>query len=113
MGLAWVDPATCLPLRNDKLRQDCALCYDECQQAGYHAIEMQEIRIELDPPPPEGMFSEIELEAMSRIRVPIVRAEACVGCGICQYRCHMRNVVQERTLAQSAIQVSTESMQFA
>ncbi|MHB8902220.1 MAG: 4Fe-4S binding protein [Thermoguttaceae bacterium] len=105
MGLAWVDPATCLPLRNDKLRQDCALCFDECQQAGYHAIEMQEIRIELDPPPPEGMFSEIELEAMSRIRVPIVRTEACVGCGICQYRCHMRNVVQERILTQSAIQV--------
>lgn len=109
MGLAQINPAQCLPLRNDKLRRDCDLCYEECVRAGYDAIEMREIQIDLDPPPPEGMFSEIELEAMSRIRVPVVRAEACVGCGICQYRCHMRNVRQEGTLTQSAIQVCPEN----
>jgi len=71
---------------------------------------MQEIRIVLDPAPPEGMFSDIELDAMTRILAPVVLAEACVGCGICQYRCHMRNVVQERALTQSAIQVRTENL---
>ena len=55
------------------------------------------------------MFSEVELEAMSRIRVPVVKADACVGCGICQYRCHTRHVLQEGTLQQSAIIVRAEN----
>jgi len=109
MGLAKIDPATCLPLRKDGLRQDCDLCYVECQQAGYDAIQMQEIRIEFNPPPPEGMFSEVELEAMGRIHVPVVKADSCVGCGICQYRCHTRNVLQEDILEQSAITVRAEN----
>ncbi len=108
MGLAKIDPVACLPFRKDALRQDCDLCYVECQQAGYDAIEMQEIRIELNPPPPEGMFSEVELEAMSRIRAPVVNADACVGCGICQYRCHTRQVLQEGRLEHSAIVVRAE-----
>jgi len=105
MGLASVDTETCLPLRSQD-RRDCDVCYVECRQAGYEAIEMREIQIELNPPPPEGMFSELELSEMSRIRAPFVQAEACVGCGICEYRCHTRNVVQERVLAHSAIRVS-------
>jgi NAD-dependent dihydropyrimidine dehydrogenase PreA subunit len=111
MGLAAIDAATCLPLRKDSLRQECDLCYTECRQAGYHAVEMQEIRIDLDPPPPEGMFSEVEIDAMSRIRVPVVNAEACIGCGICQYRCHTRHVVQEGRLGQSAIVVLADHEQ--
>ena len=66
---------------------------------------MREIQIELDPPPPEGMFSELELSEMSRIRAPFVKSEACVGCGICQYRCHTRYVIQEQVLGHSAIRV--------
>ncbi|MBP7937463.1 MAG: 4Fe-4S binding protein [Phycisphaerae bacterium] len=109
MGLARIDPDTCLPYRGDKLRQDCDLCYVECRRAGYDAIEMKETRIELNPPPPEGVFSEVELEAMSRIRVPVVKVEACVGCGICEYRCHTRHVVQKPTLRRSAIMVWAEN----
>ncbi len=109
MGLARIDLETCLPFRKDKLRQDCDLCYVECQRAGYDAIGMKEIRIELNPPPPEGMFSELELESMSRIRVPVVNPEACVGCGICQYRCHTRQTVQKSTLRHSAIIVRAEN----
>jgi Pyruvate/2-oxoacid:ferredoxin oxidoreductase delta subunit len=75
----------------------------------YLAIEMQEIRIELTLPPPEGMFSEVALGAMSRIRVPVVKADACVGCGICQCRCPARNVLQEGSLQQSAIIVRAEN----
>ncbi len=107
MGLARVDTETCLPFRGQD-RRDCDLCYVECRQAGYEAIEMREIRIALDPPPPEGMFSDLELSEMSRILAPVVNAEACVGCGICEYRCHTRNVVQEQALAHSAIRVSAE-----
>ena len=46
---------------------------------------------------------------MTRIRAPFVNAVACVGCGICQYRCHTLNVVQQRVLARSAIQVFAEN----
>jgi NAD-dependent dihydropyrimidine dehydrogenase PreA subunit len=109
MGLAAIDRTLCLPFREDMRRRDCDLCYAECRQAGYDAIEMQEIRIQLNPPPPEGMFSDPELEAMSRIHVPVIKADACVGCGICQYRCHTRNVLQEGTLEQSAIVVRAEN----
>jgi ferredoxin len=104
MGLARVDTDTCLPFRKQD-RRECDVCYVECRQAGYDAIELREIQIELDPPPPEGMFSEDELSEMSRIRAPFVKAAACVGCGICQYRCHTRYVVQQPDLDRSAIRV--------
>jgi ferredoxin len=108
MGLAHIDTTTCLPFRADR-RQDCDLCYVECKQAGYCAIEMREMQIELDPPPPEGMFSDLELHEMSHIRVPWVDANSCVGCGICQYRCHTSYVVQKNELTHSAIVVFAES----
>jgi len=111
IGLARIDSAMCLPLRRDGLREDCDLCRVECEQAGYRAIKLQDLRIELNPPPPEGVFSEMELEAMSRIRVPVVDADACVGCGICQYRCHTRYVIQQRRLPSSAIVVVAENEQ--
>jgi ferredoxin len=108
MGLARVDTATCLPYR-EQGRRDCDLCYFECRQAGYHAIEMREIEIPLDPPPPEGMFSDLELLEMSRIQAPRVNADACVGCGICEYRCHTALVKQQQELERSAIHVVAEN----
>jgi len=108
MGLARVDTNTCLPFRQAD-RRECDVCYVECRQAGYDAIEMREIEIPLDPPPPEGMFSELELLAMTRIRAPYVNAETCVGCGICQYRCHTLYVVQQQILGSSAIRVVAEN----
>jgi ferredoxin len=107
IGLARVDTDTCLPFRQ-RDRRECDVCYVECEQAGYHAIEMRDIEIALDPPPPEGMFSELELREMTRIRAPFVNAAACVGCGICQYRCHTLYVVQQPTLDRSAIRVFAE-----
>ena len=108
MGLAKVDTQTCLPYRTQD-REDCDICYVECAQAGYDAIELRWLQIELDPPPPEGMFSELELEEMSRIRTPWVDADRCVGCGICEYRCHTKYVVQEDKLSKSAIVVFAEN----
>jgi ferredoxin len=108
MGVAKINTETCLPLRAQG-RRDCDLCYRECSQAGYNAIELRWVPIELDPPPPEGMFSELELEEMSRIKVPVVDADKCVGCGICQYRCHKKHVSQESKLPQSAIVVLVEN----
>jgi Pyruvate/2-oxoacid:ferredoxin oxidoreductase delta subunit len=45
------------------------------------------------------------MREMSRIRAPFVKSAACVGCGICQYRCHTLYVVQQQILDQSAIRV--------
>jgi NAD-dependent dihydropyrimidine dehydrogenase PreA subunit len=83
IGLAKVDRAACLAHTG---RQDCRLCYDECSAAGYDAIEMRSVPLELGDIP-EGTVSEMELEEMSRIDAPFVRADACVGCGLCEFRC--------------------------
>ena len=108
IGLAKVNTQTCLPFREQD-REDCDLCYAECNQAGYDAIELRSVSIELDPPPPEGMFSDMELDEMRRIKAPWVDADRCVGCGICEYRCHTRYVKQEKKLTESAIVVFAEN----
>ncbi len=101
MGLAQINRRTCLPHAG---RQDCRLCVDECDAAGYRAIELRRIELPLDDIP-EGVFSEIELEQMSHIDAPFVDAEACVGCGLCEYRCHAALVKQEKLLSQRAVRV--------
>jgi NAD-dependent dihydropyrimidine dehydrogenase PreA subunit len=101
MGLAAIDPALCLPHRGER---DCKLCFDECEAAGYHAIEMRPIQLPSGPVP-EGTFSPEEVEAMSRISAPFIQADACVGCGLCEYRCHAVNVRQQRLIPRSAVVV--------
>ena len=109
MGLAKVNTQTCLPLREDD-REDCNLCYLECEQAGYHAIEMRDVQLEVDRAELESYgFSESEIDEMSRIQAPTVDPDKCVGCGICTYRCHTRYVVQEKKLTESAIRVFAEN----
>ncbi len=99
IGLAVVDVATCLPHRGER---DCQLCFDECNAAGYRAIEMRPIKLATGPVP-EGTFSPDEIEQMGRILAPFVKAEACVGCGLCEYRCHSAWVGQQKLLKRSAV----------
>jgi ferredoxin len=101
MGLAVVDTGTCLPHRG---QQDCQLCFDECNAAGYRAIEMRPVKLATGPVP-EGAFSPDEIEQMGRILAPFVKAEACVGCGLCEYRCHTAWVGQRKLLPRSAVVV--------
>jgi len=94
MGLALVDESTCLPFAG---RAACQLCVDECNAAGYCAIEFTQVGTELDengtPIPGSGR------------RAPVVLADKCVGCGLCQTRCHVINVKQKRLLGKSSIMV--------
>ncbi len=99
MGLAVIKPELCLPHRGER---DCQLCCDECEAAGYRAIEMREIKLDTSKIP-EGIFSEEELERMSRIRAPFVDREKCVGCGLCEYRCHTALVKQQHLLPERAV----------
>ena len=111
MGLAKINTETCLPLRKDD-REDCNLCYLECEQAGYHAIEMRDVPLEVNRAELESYgFSESEIDEMSRIEAPTVNPETCVGCGICTYRCYTKYVVQEKKLVESAIRVFAENEQ--
>lgn len=105
MGLAIVNTRTCLPHAGVR---DCQLCFDECRAAGYHAIEMREIRLPLGHVP-EGVLSPAELEEAGRILAPVVNPDACVGCGLCEYRCGAAWAKQQRLLAASAIVVLPES----
>jgi ferredoxin len=93
MGLAIVQP-TCLPLAG---REACQLCVDECRAAGYHAIEFQRVHPILDDQgqPVDG----------SGFSAPVVLADRCVGCGLCQTRCHVINVKEKKLLASVAIVV--------
>ena len=45
---------------------------------------------------------------MSRIEAPFVERAACVGCGLCEYRCHLAYVKQEGVLAEAAVTVLPE-----
>ena len=94
MGLAIVDTAACLPHAG---REPCRICADECHMAGYDAIEFLRVRVDVDEAgaPVEG----------SGYVAPVVVADRCVGCGLCQMRCFAINVQEKRLLASSAIGV--------
>lgn len=98
LGLAVVNPQTCLPYAG---REACQLCVDECRLAGYDAFEFVRVGTELDAAgePIEG----------SGFLAPTVRAERCVGCGLCQTRCHRINVVSKCLLTSSAVVVEAGS----
>ena len=76
IGLAVVNKETCLPYAGTG---DCQLCLDECETAGYHAIEFVRVGTKLDE---HGQPIED-----TGFLAPVVLAEKCVGCGLCQTRC--------------------------
>ena len=92
MGLAIVNRVTCLPIAGTEA---CDLCVQECHAAGYHAIEYQQVGTEVDDEgrPIEG----------TGLLAPVVLADACVGCGLCQTRCYAINVKERHVLTESAI----------
>ncbi len=92
MGLAIVDEQTCLPFAQ---REACQLCADECAAAGYDAIMFLRVGTQVD--------KAGDPIAESGFLAPVVLAEECVGCGLCQTRCHGINVKQRGVLESSAI----------
>src|SRR6185436_16765594 len=92
MGLAIVNKSTCLPYAG---REACQLCVDECVTAGYHAIEFTRVGTEMDD-------SGAPLEDSGYL-APVVRADLCVGCGLCQTRCYAVNKQTKGLLTESAI----------
>lgn len=92
MGLAIVNTETCLPFAG---REECDLCVQECNSAGYHAIEFTRVGTEVDE---QG--TPIDGTGYS---APVVLADQCVGCGLCQTRCNGINVKEKGLIAESAI----------
>jgi NAD-dependent dihydropyrimidine dehydrogenase PreA subunit len=92
MGLAIVNEATCLPHAG---REACDLCVQECNAAGYHAIEYIQVGTEMD--------EAGDPIAGSGYLAPIVRDDKCVGCGLCQMRCYSINAKNKHLLTGSAI----------
>ncbi len=92
MGLAIVNELTCLPHAG---REACDLCVQECNAAGYHAIEYTQVGTEMD--------EAGDPIAGSGYLAPVVRNDKCVGCGLCQTRCHAINVKDKHLLSKSAI----------
>lgn len=92
MGFAFVNEQTCLPFAN---REACQLCVDECDAAGYNAIEFTQVHTQTDdlglPIPGTGFVA------------PVVLEDKCVGCGLCQTRCHGINRDEKGLLSESAI----------
>ncbi len=92
MGLAIVNQQTCLPFAG---REECDLCVQECNAAGYRAIEYIQVGTQTDddgrPIDGTGMLA------------PVVLNGQCVGCGLCQTRCYAINVKEKQLLAESAI----------
>ncbi len=94
MGLAVVDLQTCLPYAD---REACQLCVDECNAAGYRAIEFLRVHTQVDA---QGLPLED-----SGFLAPAVDPQRCVGCGLCQTRCYGINVKTTGLLTESAIVV--------
>jgi len=94
MGLAVVDTTTCRPHAGI---EDCRLCFDECEAAGYHAIEMRLIDLDVGDIPP-GAMSPDDMEAAASIEAPFVKADACVSCGLCEYRCNAKWVLHRKVV---------------
>lgn len=94
IGLAIVNGSTCLPWAG---AEACQLCVDECNAAGYEAIEFRQAGVEVDEDgfPIEG----------TGLLAPAVDATKCVGCGLCQTRCVAINVKERGVLEESAITV--------
>jgi len=94
MGLAIVDHDTCLPHAG---KEACQLCVDECNAAGYHAIEFELVHGSFDAQgtPVEG----------TGFLAPVVKENLCVGCGLCETRCGNVNDKTKHLLARSAITV--------
>ncbi len=92
MGLAIVNESTCLPFAGV---QACDLCVQECDAAGYHAIEYTQVGTDVDA-------NGIPIEGTGYL-APVVLEDQCVGCGLCQTRCYAINVKEERLLTESAI----------
>ena len=96
MGLAVVDRQTCLPFA---LKAACQLCVEACKRAGHDAIEFVRVGTEVD--------AAGKPLADTGYLAPTVRVDRCVGCGLCQTRCHSVNVRQQSLLTRSAIRVET------
>jgi ferredoxin len=92
IGLAVVNESTCLPYAG---REACQLCVDECSAAGYHAIEFTRVGTEVD--------SDGNPVEDSGYLAPVVLADKCVGCGLCQTRCYGLNALDKKLLKESAI----------
>ncbi len=94
LGLAVVDRAACLPYAG---RAECRHCVDQCERAGYRAIEFVRVGTEFDE---QGRPIED-----TGFLAPVVLADRCVGCGQCENRCFTVNVIRESLLEGSAIRV--------
>ncbi|MFO1485252.1 MAG: 4Fe-4S binding protein [Verrucomicrobiaceae bacterium] len=95
MALAEVNLQTCLPHAG---KEACQLCVDDCTAAGYNAIEFIQVHTKTDANgnPVEG----------TGYVAPVVLDDKCIGCGLCQTRCHGINVLEKGLLKQSAIVIS-------
>lgn len=92
MGLAIVDLQTCLPYAGSEA---CQMCVDECTAAGYNAIEFVRVHVKVDE-------AGVPI-AGSGFAAPVVIADKCVGCGLCQTRCNVINVKAKGLLKETAI----------
>lgn len=92
IGLAIVNKTTCLPYAG---REACQLCVDECRAAGYDAIEFMRVGVQVDA---DG----VPIEDSGDL-APVVLADKCVGCGLCETRCYGINVDQKGLLKETAI----------
>jgi polyferredoxin len=109
MGLAVIDTNTCLGHAGV---EECRVCYEACQRAGYGAIELREIELEIHLTAAERASMSFDyIEQASHILAPVVDERSCVGCGQCENRCHTVNHLnrQEDRLASSAIVVAPEN----
>jgi len=102
MGTARYLTDICLPHREE---DNCTLCHDVCASAGHSAIALAERIVYLDDS--AGFMLDDHITMM----VPSIRADRCVGCGLCVMTCRRENVLRRKVLPRAAIEVVPKSPQ--
>ena len=94
IGLAVIDRERCLPWSQDQV---CVVCQEVCPLTD-KAVALTGARMVTDA---QGV--------QNRLAFPVVKADRCIGCGICEYNCPVQGAAAIRVYGGSGSAAGTQT----